>query len=161
MWRFLTLALLAAGCAGAPPQQPRVVEHVVVVSAPYPAPVIVEHRGHPGEHGTAHPKRPTTRLPSHAPRRHHGKVATPEKPDKRDDHAKPDKRDDHAKPDKVAKPDKRDKHAKHRKVARPAGSESYAKCEKRGESGKCEKPERHPSRCDDAPERCRTDVAKR
>ena len=121
-------------------------------SAPYPAPVIVEHRGPPGENGTAHPKRPTTRWPSHAPRRRHGRVATPEKPDKRDDHAKPDK---------VARPDKRDKHAKPGNIAKPEKGESYAKCEKRGTSGKCEKPERYASRCDDAPERCRTGVAKR
>ncbi|HVR21150.1 MAG TPA: hypothetical protein VMS65_15665 [Polyangiaceae bacterium] len=123
------------------------------MGSPYPAPVIVEHRGTQDERESAHPNHPTTRRPSHAPKRHHGKVATPEKPDKRDEHAKHDK---------VAKPDKHDKHDK---VAKPGPSESYAKCEKRGKSGKCEKPERHASRCDDktpaARERCRTDVASR
>ena len=132
MWRFLTLALLAVGCACAPPAEPRVVEHVVYASAPYPAPVIIEHRGHGDEHGAA-PKRPTSRWPSHAPKRHHGSVATREKPEKGNDHAKHDK---------VAKPDKHDK------VAKPGKGKSYAKCEKREKHAKCGRSARHTNRTD-------------
>jgi hypothetical protein len=59
---LLVATLLTVGCASAPPPEPRVVERVVYVSAPCPAPVIVERQG--GHHAGPRAK------PKAAPRRH-------------------------------------------------------------------------------------------
>lgn len=60
MLRYLPFALLAIGCSvSTTPAQPRVAERVVYVSAPCPAPVIVERQGHraePPSHPVRRPK---------------------------------------------------------------------------------------------------------
>jgi hypothetical protein len=73
MWRVLSLALCAVGCASAGPPEPRTVERVVYVSSPCPAPVIVQHHGRPPEpRGDAPRKRnhPSVFYPSVAMRKH-------------------------------------------------------------------------------------------
>jgi hypothetical protein len=69
MRSLLALSLLAIGCASAPPPEPRVVERVVYVNAPCPAPVIVEHRGPRTEPYVAPRPRPNAWWPPHAMKR--------------------------------------------------------------------------------------------
>jgi len=70
MRQFLALSLLSIGCAAAPPPEPRVVERVVYVQAPCPAPVIVEHHGYRVEPKVAHHEHPTRWLPTRGMKRH-------------------------------------------------------------------------------------------
>ena len=91
MRHFFVLSLLSIGCAAAPPPEPRVVERVVYVQSPCPAPVIVERQeGHRAERGGAQPRQPTRWLPTHGMKRHgkHDRHAKHEKLVKRCDKKK-------------------------------------------------------------------------